>query len=160
MYAVLQNGKAIAFHDDLDVVETYCESIESDELTPKLKIKKISDKKVMKLKDFSDYYLVRLGDSYIQSKYLSVASINTDQVLYDLTYAKDILYRLLETSDDLKGKNLKAIERTIAILEIEIEDARKNIPDIKTLDELSSNFQLYQNEIDIFDAENKPWISD
>lgn len=160
MYAVLQNGKPIAFHDELDVVKTYCNSIEKNGLNQRLRIKKISNKKISRIKDIEDYYLVRLGDSYIQSKYSSIASINNDQLLYDLKYTKDVLYRILETSDDLKKKYLNAIKKTIAVIEMEIDEINSSALDINTLEEMTRNFQSYKDQIDIFDAENKPWLSD
>ena len=75
MYGVLKSGIVIAIHDELDVINKFIDSQNSDISDYKIvKIKKKSHKKYKYLYEYQDLYLVRYGDNYVPFK------------LYDILY--------------------------------------------------------------------------
>ena len=69
MYAAFDGKDLIAFHEDKEVIELYCDIIENYHGTV-LTIAKIKKKKCKKIKEFNDLYLVRYGEIYIQQGYV------------------------------------------------------------------------------------------
>lgn len=117
LFGVAVSGKLTAVHDDYDVVKRYSDTL-NNEYNLSTDIVKVS-KKIMEREAnlIHELYLVRYGDTYIQSKYYSIAKDEDIQFRYDLEYTKDTLIRLLEFSD----KGSKHIIKTVSLLEKELE---------------------------------------
>ena len=145
MYICHENGKVIAFHEDEKVVDIYIETIYKYH---KLKLgkKKIRKKKFKNLYINDDLYLVRYGETFVQSGYTLYLQLQSEQYIEDEKYARDILYRLLETRN-VKGKKLKKIKSAISVLEDFIYDDESYIPTLKELENMKMDFAIKKASI-------------
>lgn len=158
MYAVLKDKKPIAFHDELKVVKRYRKGLLSDHNID-TDIRQITRKKLKRIEDYRDYYLVRYGDTYIQSKFLMSANIDMKQIVYDFKYTKDILFRILEIPDDLTEEDKYHIEKVIEILMFKLDNVQGYTPTITELQSLQTMYDEYKSDgIDVMYQEDKPWI--
>jgi len=146
MYCVYDTtDKIIAFHDDIDVVTTYVTNIKkSNSDHPDLKIGKIKKKKVKSTIDFDDLYLVRYGDTYIQSKYIMYGELLSGQCIYDNQHCRDTLLRILEC-DDITPKERKTIERTVKIIDRILQNDKEYTPTIQLLKTCEMDYAQYMN---------------
>ena len=134
MYGVLKSGIVIAIHDELDVINKFIDSQNSDISDYKIvKIKKKSHKKYKYLYEYQDLYLVRYGDNYVPFKFF-----------YDLKYCKDVLLRLLEEKHN-NHKDRKALFRCVKIIVDEINNGLSS--DIDYLNNLSELNKAYKERI-------------
>lgn len=133
----------IGIHDDKEVVKKFI--IQNIEKNPSLEFVKIK-KKILKNEDITLYdskYLVRLSDKYIPYELYETSKEISDEAIYDIKYCKDVLFRILEDSN-LTEKEVKAISKTIHVLDDEIRNMELNVMDIKSLQEiqeLNNNFR-------------------
>lgn len=144
MYCVYDNSKnMIAFHDDLDVVETYKNNINiSHPELPELHIGKIKKKKLKKIIDKDNLYLVRYSDTYVQSGYLMYLELLSDQHIYDNKLCKDVLLRILECKD-ITGKERKSIERTVEVVDRILQESKEFTPTISELQSYEADYYPY-----------------
>lgn len=149
MYCVLSNKEIIAFHKKRYVCDVYIKNLKDtykdDDGEFILYIKKIKDKKARLHQDFDKLYLVRYGDTYIQSEYIDYVSIQTEQIMHDNKYAMDVLIRLIDTEFPLSKKEKKYVENTIAILYNIIKEDEKYTPSLKDLKALEDFYEPYLN---------------
>lgn len=120
MYLVIRNHKVIAAHHDLDIVEQYVSSQSSNDMKI-LQLKKKKAKELREHTEFEDIYLVRYGDNYIPYDQYMVMKDLSSQRDYDLTYCRDVLFRLLEEGTVDSEKDISAIKRVILLLERTLE---------------------------------------
>ena len=95
-----------------------------------------------KLLGKDDLYLIRYGDTYVQTGYLMYLEMSSEQFIEDDQYALDVLYRLLETSR-LNKKQSKKIMDAIEILEDIVTENREYTPTISELNQLKSDYDAY-----------------
>ena len=152
MYAAFDGKQIVAFHDEYRVVEEYCSLIEKNH-NGRLSICKIKDKKCTKLDYFEDLYLVRYNETYVQSGYVLYLQILTDDYIHDHVYAKDILMRILEFYSFSKDE-MKAIKKTIKILDNMIKDDSEYVPELSTLKSMEVDYQPYIYNKGIFNITN------
>ena len=136
-----QDKNIIAFHDKKHVVEKYIDSIYK---LHKIQLNKGKIKKSSKYKlaGKDDLYLIRYGDTYVQSGYLLFVQISQDQILEDEQYALDILYRLLETTR-LNEKQSKKIMKAIGVMEKLVHEDREYVPSFDQLKTMKSDYEPY-----------------
>ena len=136
MYCIYDtNKKIIAFHDDYDVVETYVDHIykcHKGEEFPNLRIGKIKKKKLKKVIDIDNLYLVRYADTYVQSGYIEYLELISSQHIYDNQQCKDILLKILECNP-LSDKERKSIEKTVEIIDRFLSEAKEFTPTLYDL---------------------------
>lgn len=150
MYCAYDNdGNIIAFHDKKHVVEKYIDSIYSLHKIQlnKGKIKKSSKHKLIG-KD--DLYLIRYGDTYVQSGYLVYIEFVEPQFIEDDQYALDILYRLLEMSR-LTEKQSKKIMKAIKVMEQLVREDRRYVPSLDQLKTLKTDYEPYLYNTGLFE---------
>lgn len=146
MYCVYDENKKdiIAFHDDIDVVQCYVDSIYKHH-SVSLKIGKIKRKKAEKYKDYEDLYLIRYGrygDTYIQSGYLQYLEFVDDGLHEDHIFCRDILLRLLEIYDlPINEKN--NIKKTVKIIQNILDHEDGYIPELGSLKDIKQDYDPY-----------------
>lgn len=134
LYGAVVSDKLTAVHEDKKIIQKYCDSIK-EAYGYDIEVVKISKNKINH-NTYCDLYLVRYGDSYIQSKYYVLAKHDDGQFKYDLTYAKDVLLRIAEYIDD--EKKLKHIKKVITTIDEEIEEIMSKPKSPIHLNELDS----------------------
>lgn len=142
MYCAYNEDKnIIAFHDKKKPVEIYIENVyKYNKLV--LDIGKINKKKSDVLENIGDLYLVRYGETFVQSGYLIYIQISSNQECEDNEFARDILYRILETRQ-LKEKKVKQISKAISILEDIIYDDESYTPSLDQLRQMKLSYDPY-----------------
>lgn len=150
MYCCIDEKKnIIAIHDDKDVVETYRDLIQKMH-NIELSVGKIKKKMKNKLEKFSDLYLVRYGNTYVQSGYLLYLQLCSEQVKSDNRYAKDILLRLLETSR-LNNKDAKKIMKAIEVMDKIEEEDNNYFPSLNELKGMKEFYDPYIYNSGLYD---------
>lgn len=140
MYGVISTGgKLLAISDDLDHINNFVVKNKKF-ISGIVKVRK----KELAASDRADLILVRYGEDYIPSKYYTALEDVSSQRNYDIKYARDVLLNVLEYSD-LSDKKKKHIEKTILILEDEIDP--EEAPTIDTMEDLLSMETDYQEKI-------------
>lgn len=134
-------GEIVAFHDYVDVVEEYVDHIKMHHKDAELHIGKLKKKKANSVR-YADLYLVRYADTYVQQGYLEYLSYFSDQDLYDLKYAKEVLLRLLE-GKNFDKKDKKYVERVIYILDEELQNDKEYTPTIDELRRFKMHYESY-----------------
>ena len=149
MYAAMNNGEPIAFHKELSVVNEYVDNVRRyHDGEVKLRIAKIKNKKIKNLKDFNDLYLVRIGDTFIQSKFYNYMRFVSDEPLYDLKLTIDTLERVLTCkNDDLSSKDAKHIKKSIKIVKEVLEKEKKYTPTYQEMEELKMDYDAFTDEL-------------
>lgn len=148
MYCVYDNHKnVIAFHDDIDVVEAYIDRVnhtqkQSQNECSELHVGKIKKKKLKKLTDLDDLYLVRYADTYVQSGYLVYLEMLSDQYIYDEQHCKEILLRILECHD-IDEKERKSLERSVKVIDRILQESREFTPTLKQLKSYELDYAPY-----------------
>ena len=138
------NMKFIAFHNEKRVIIKFKQDYELSNKED-LVLVALKQKEIEKFSDYSDLYLVRYGENYVQSKFLYIAQLDYGQIEYDYNYAKDVLNCILEFIDD--DKKSKRLMQAIRIIEEELESIQSNIPSIESLTELDEEYKIYQGKI-------------
>ena len=144
MYCVFDtNNNIIAFHDDLEVVELYKDHVtRSNPDLPELHIGKIKKKKMKRIDDYDELYLVRYSDTYVQSGYLIYLELLSDQFIYDEQQCRDVLLRILECRD-ITDKERKSIERTVKVVDRILQESKEFTPSLKELKNYEADYAPY-----------------
>ena len=144
MYCVYDdNDRVIAFHDDYDVVETYVHRVKASHIDlPDLHIGKIKKKKVKKLQDFDDLYLVRYASTYVQSGYLMFLEMMSIQHIEDEQQCKDTLLKILECNN-ISDKERKHLERAVKIIDRILEESKQFTPSFQELKGYEMDYSPY-----------------
>ncbi len=142
-----RNKSIIAFHKKKDIIIKYCKNAnrDIDDKNCKVFAIKIENKKAKQFQDYEDLYLVRYGQTYIQSKYLETHQLDSDTLIDDLKYTRDILYRIIEFNTN--KKDIKTLTKAIEIVEHEIDIAKGYTPSIKELVNRFHHYEEYKNTI-------------
>ena len=149
MYCVYDDkGNIIAFHNKKYIVEKYIDSIYSHHKIS-LEIGKIKKSSKYKLNKNDDLYLVRFGDTYVQTGYLMYIEMCQNQILEDDQQALDILYRLLEIRR-LSKKQSKKIMKAIEVLEKVVDEDRSYVPTLQQLKNLKMDYDPYMYNTGLF----------
>ena len=143
MYAAIniKNDKIeyVAFHDEKRVVKKYIDYCNKyNDLD--LKLIKIKRKKAEKVYNFSNLYLIKYQDTYIQNGYTEYADIC--DVIGDHQSCKDTLLAILETYD-LSEKERKAFEKVIVSIDDIISEDKKFTPSLDILKEAENDIYPY-----------------
>jgi hypothetical protein len=143
MYAAIyiKNDKIeyVAFHDEKRVVKKYIDYCNKyNDLD--LKLVKIKRKKAEKVHNFSNLYLIKYQDTYIQNGYTEYADVC--DVISDYQSCKDTLLAILETYD-LSKKERKAFEKVILYIDDIISDDKKFTPSLDMLKEAENDIYPY-----------------
>lgn len=143
MYAAIhiKNDKIeyVAFHDEKRVVEKYIDYCNKcNDLD--LKLVKIKRKKAEKVYNFSNLYLIKYQDTYIQNGYTEYADIC--DVIGDHQSCKDTLLAILETYN-LSKKERKAFEKVILSIDDIISEDKKFTPSLDILKEAENDIYPY-----------------
>ena len=143
MYAainILKNKiEYVAFHDEKRVVKKYIDYCNKyNDLD--LKLIKIKRKKAEKVHNFSNLYLIKYQDTYIQNGYTEYADIC--DIISDYQSCKDTLLAILETYD-LSKKERKAFEKVILYIDDIISDDKKFTPSLDILKEAENDIYPY-----------------
>lgn len=144
MYCVYnEDEKIIAFHDDLEVVETYIRHLKnSNPGLYEMHVGKIKKKKLKNLQDFDNLYLVRYADTYVQSGFTAYLELVSSQYISDEKQCKEILLRILECRD-LTDKERKRINKAVKIIDRFLGDSRKHTPTLEELQEYENHYYPY-----------------
>lgn len=148
MYICHDADKVIAYHEKKEVVETYVESIYHYHKF-RLDIRKATKEEKNMLNKTYDLYLVRFGQTYVQSGYTGYLQIHTESYIEDEKFAKDILYRLLETRG-LKGKQYKKVKGAVKVLEKLIYEDETYTPSLKELTNLKFDYDPYLYNMGVY----------
>ena len=148
MYVAYDGKDIIAFHEDKEVIEIYCDIIDTYH-NIKLGIYKVKKKEAKKFKDFEDLYLVRYGETYIQQGYVDYMQFSSQQLNEDHVQARDILKRVLKTAN-LDKEESKSIKKTINILNDIIEDDSLYIPELSSLKRMKLEYDPYRYNYNIW----------
>ena len=139
----------IAFHDSKRAVETYIDRVyQCNRLT--LKMCKVRKENRHLLRGKDDLYLVRYGETFIQSGYLDYISYSSLQMIEDNIMAMDILYRLLET-ERLSKKENKTIRKAIEIMEEVTKEDGEFTPSLSQLKEMKMNYDPYIYNVNMYE---------
>ena len=143
MYAAIhiKNDKIeyVAFHDEKRVVEKYIDYCNKyNDLD--LKLVRIKRKKAEKVYNFSNLYLIKYQDTYIQNGYSEYADIC--DVIGDHQSCKDTLLAILETYN-LTKKERKAFEKVIVSIDDIISEDKKFTPSLDMLKEAENDIYPY-----------------
>lgn len=132
MYGVVMNNTIVGIHEDIDVCNNYLQDvrINKNSLCSVVKLKK-KHKKNDKLYDL---YLLKYGDSYIQTKYYDTLEYEDSVIIDQYIETKNTLLSLLNFIDDEKEK--KHINKTILILEKHINLNKGSFIDTDTMDKI------------------------
>lgn len=149
MYCACDETKRIvALHDDYEVIETYIRNVEASyENSQKLHIGKIKKKKIKKLIDSDNLYLIRYADTYIQSGYLTCMELLSSQSIHDNRLCKDVLLKILECHS-INDKERKSIERTVKVIDRLLQEAKEYTPSLKDLQIYESDYAQYVYKLD------------
>lgn len=144
MYCVYDdNSNVIAFHDEYDVVSSYIYHVKvSNKETQELHIGKIKKKKIKNIIDYENLYLVRYGDTYVQSGYLDYLELISSQSIYDNQQCKDVLLKILECNP-ISDKERKAIEKTVDVIDKILTEAKEFTPTLSELKRCESDYAPY-----------------
>lgn len=147
MYVVFKSDRnnPIACHDELDVVTTYVDNIKKfhEEYGRDLFIKKIKYKRLgdyFKDNEIEDKYLVKYGDTYIQTEFYDALDYVSRQ---DNKYAQEVLYRLLET-EKLSKREFKYVSKVVEILDRYVEDDNIYTPTVQECRQIEYDIEKYQ----------------
>ena len=146
MYGILQNNKLIAFHKNMDVINSFI-----DDENGVFEVIQISKKKSKKIKDtfeFEDLYLVKSGNQYLPRKYALLKENETNSFKYDLQITKSTLKGLMNT-DLLSGKDKKKIKKGLNVIkkrEKSIKDSYIGMNTLEGIHELDKLFKERMND--------------
>ena len=141
MYAVIDDDKIIAIHDEKRVVKTYIDRIKEN-CGKELVYGKLKKKHIKSTSDLYDLYLVKYGSTYVQSSYLEFVELADPQIIYDYQYAKDVILKMLEI-DYLDQEDRKTLEKSVMIIENIIHNDEKYTPTIEELERLRDQYAPY-----------------
>lgn len=147
MYCCFDNEHLIAWHEKKRVVHTYAHSIEMHtELVEPLCIIKMGKGDFHRLykNQYDELYLVKYGETYIQSGYLIYAqlALDTETQIKDLQSAQETLMRILEINL-LTKKEKKDLYRTIQLLDHMIVDYEDYVPNLTELKRMKIDYDPY-----------------
>lgn len=145
-----QNEKIIAIHDKRYVVEKYVDTIYTLHKVV-LNVGKIKKSSKHKTKSKDDLYLIRFGDTYVQTGFLLYVELAQTQIMEDDQFALDILYRLLETKR-LTEKQSKKIMKAIEVMEDLVHEDREYIPSLDQLRNLKNDYDPYIYNTGLIDS--------
>lgn len=136
-----QENNIIAYHDKKYVVEKYIDSIQILHKI-RLNLGKIKKSSKYKLNGKDELYLIRYGDTYIQSGYLIYVELFQTQFIEDDQYALDVLCRIVETTR-LTEKENKKIMKAIKVMEKLVYEDRQYIPSFNQLKSMKVDYDPY-----------------
>ena len=152
MYAVYdEKENLVAFHDRKHVAKKYMQRVIEYHPDVYLHLVKIKNKYAdFVLEGMDDLYLVRYGKTYVQNGYIVYIQCADDQFDEDEKIARDILYRILAISPNLKEKEIKHTKKVIAMLEKLIDEHQRFTPSKKELDTYKSQYDIYLYNKDLY----------
>jgi hypothetical protein len=137
------NNNIIAFHDEYDVVESYIYHVKlSNPEVEDLHIGKIKKKKIKNIVDLDGLYLVRYGDTYVQSDYIEYLEIISSQSIDDNKQCKEVLLKILECNP-LSNKERKYIEKTVEVIDRLLTESKEYTPTLSNLKKYEADFAPY-----------------
>lgn len=151
-----ESEKIIAYHESRRVVSQYYYSLAKRQ--KKYKLVKCKGKVIKRKPDYYDFYLVRFGRNYIQTKYYSFAKENLDILLSEYRFSIEILKRTFEV-DDLENEEREILEKAILVMQKKMDEELDCITDPTELKYLDDMYNRYRNEIryEQFELTDEDW---
>ena len=144
MKVILSNGKIIAFHKKGKVAKKFVEAYENTNPDNLCRISTIPDRIAKSHPRFKELYLEEYGSTYIQSKYLYIHQMETDDLIYELEKCKDTMMKLIECCD--KSKDIDTLGKTICIIENNLCKLKLDTPELSTLEEADARYLEYKEK--------------
>lgn len=142
MYGVInEHDRVIALHDNYDVCEKYAESIYASH-HQKYQVVKLKKHRSKELIDLDDFYLVSIGDVYVQRQFLDIYSIATAQVIEDNNMCINTLMRFLECTS-LTPKESKIIRKCIEVISNITDRDNRYTPTPEELEQFKNDYDSY-----------------
>lgn len=139
MYGLIKDNELIAIHDDKEVIKEYQEYLLIEHCISTVRCK-INKKIYKKINGGEDKYLIKYNDKYITNEdRKTIYKINNEST-YDINLAKEVIIKILECEKD--EKNIKAMRRTIRILDKTLNDIKSDVPS----PELINNIKTFNDE--------------
>lgn len=145
MYGLVDEmNQPIAFHREKRVILKYMKGYEktNNEMLRPIHIK---NKKVKNYYHYEDLYLVRYGETYIQSKYLYVRQLDLEPLLHDLECAHDVIIRIIEFNNN--EKECSKLSKALDIIDTETERLKNEIPSTSDLESRKIDYDMYQYKV-------------
>lgn len=135
--------KPLAFHNEKRVIEKFKLDYELSNPKEKLILIKLHMHELKKYPEYSDLYLVRYGEKYVQAKYLYIAELDYGQIIYDFQYAIDVLNHIAEFEKSEKRR--KKLLTSVEIVRSELEKIQNEAVDTRHLEQRHREYELYRN---------------
>lgn len=146
MYCVLNTGgKVIACHDEERVCMDYVKGIYNSHKIC-YSVRKLKKGIKHRIKDFDNYYLVRLGEIYVQREFIDCYEISSRQMIDDNHTCKDLLLQILEYGG-LGEKETKVIKKAISVVSDICDETDGYVPLPDELKEIKMQYAAYFNNI-------------
>lgn len=152
MYAVIDMKlhQPIAFHKENRVVIKYKTGYELSNPHARLRIVKMKPYEYQ-CYDYAGLYLVKYGDSYVQTMYLEAAEFDLEPIVEDFLNAHDVLQHIIEFMKD--KKKTKILLKADNILMEELSECQKDIYDIGALRNRKMDIEEYRRKTTFNDYE-------
>lgn len=140
-----ENNIPVAFHRERRVIERYMEGYEktNDVILKPIHIKR---KKIKKCVNYEDLYLIRYGETYIQSKYLYIRQLDVEPLLDNLVCAHDVIIRIIEFNNN--KSDCHKLSKALDIIDSEIERVKEEIPSIRELKQREMDYDSYSYRVE------------
>ena len=130
----------VAFHDEKRVIKKYIEMCDDKDL----KLTKIKRKKAEKIPNFTNLYLIRYNDTFIQNGYTEY--VDMTDMMYDHIMCRDELMSILEMYDFTK-KEKKAFLKVISCIDEIIDEDKSWTPSLNALKDVENDVYPYINRV-------------
>lgn len=144
-FALFENSRLIGFHEEKRVVKHYMRSIQNRS-EGFLQIKQVNQKKIEKILDYQDFYLIRFGKTYIQFGYEEYVLDDYAVILAELYLAKDVLLKL-QLKEKLSKSTKNGLQKTLLLLEEEIEAEEMMVPTLIELKQIKDHMDEFRYHI-------------
>lgn len=153
-YAVVKyysndNFTLVGYHEKKKVVIKYYKSVmkvvdKASEYSYKLV--KIPKRRLKKITDRYDCYLLRFGTTFIPAKHYELAEDHIGSIYCDYKYTEDILKRIYIT-EKLPSSDKKSLEKTIILVGSLKDELKENMIDPSLLEEMERSFDEYRFKV-------------
>lgn len=140
-YGIFLKDKLIAIHDDEEIAERFVSQQQDHTSFTIVKIKNKQMKKIRKVVDVEELYLVRYGNEYVPFEYYATLKAETKQSVEDHQYCIDILYRILEERELTKKESRAVLDTISIIMDMTEEPSGLSVDALRSLKELNEKYR-------------------